>query len=281
MKRNKITFTGIDVNKELCNDALVFWITYYKPIIFENHTYEFQVSNSGQIGIKIIPEINVNINITNEKLVYFKNGEKLLKNGLFVDTIFDKLIYRSPETFHQTCDYLRYNIYKIIMDYTPLGTPLETLLNYSLLLIGGECYLYSKLIDAKHIDVYSDYESIIKDTLYNNPKACVNLVNYDTITLDNTKNYDFAILNVSKTGLGVRLCNELIKMSTHIKKFIYISCNEKSFKRDHSLLSTAFKVDNRWILKNNVDSFKVGVYLYSGGVPQRGPVPSRRSGFTS
>ena len=157
------------------------------------------------------------------------------------------------------------------MDYiplcTPLDTPLGTPLNYSLLLIGGECYLYSKLIDVKHIDVYSDYESIIKDTLYNNPNASVNLVNYDTITLDNTKNYDFAILNVSKTGLGVRLCNELIKMSTHIKKFIYISCNEKSFIRDHSLLGTAFKLDNRWILKNNVDSFKVGVYLYSGGVP--------------
>jgi hypothetical protein len=281
MKRNKIIFTGIDVNKELCNDALVFWLTYYKPIIVENHTYEFQVSNSGQIGIKIIPEINVNINITNKKLVYFKNGEKLLKNGLFVDTIFDKLIYRSPETFHQTCDYLRYNIYRTIMNYIPLGTPLETSLSTSLLLIGGECYLYSKLIDAKHIDVYSDYESIIKDTLYNNPKACVNLVNYDTITLDNTKNYDFAILNVSKSGLSIRLCNELIKMSTHIKKFIYISCNEKSFKRDHSLLSTAFKLDNRWILKNNVDSFKVGVYLYSGGVPQRGRDPSRRSGFTS
>ena len=259
-KRNKITFTGINVNKDLCNDTLIFWLTYYKPIIFENHTYEFQVSNSGQIGIHIRPEINTqNLNLENEKLVYFKNGEKILKNGLFVDTIFEKIIYRSPETFHQTCDYLRYNIYNIIMNCTPLDS--------SLLLIGGECYLYSKLIDAKNIDVYSDYESIIRDTVYNNSSACVNLVNYDTITLDTTKNYDFAILNVSKSGLGVRLCNELIKMSTHIKKFIYISCNEKSFKRDHSLLCTAFKLDNRWILKNNVDSFKVGVYLYSGGVP--------------
>lgn len=262
MKRNKITFTGINVNKEICNDTLVFWITYYKPIIFENYSYEFQVSNSGQIGIYIFPEINTqNLNLENEKLVYFKNGKKILKNGLFVDTIFDKIIYRSPETFHQTCDYFRYNIYNIIMNCTP------TLLDSSLLLIGGECYLYSKLINAKNIDVYSDYESIIRDTLYNNSSACVNLVNYDTITLDTTKNYDFAILNVSKTGLGVRLCNELLKTCTHIKKFIYISCNEKSFKRDHSLLCTAFKLDNRWILKNNVDSFKVGVYLYSGGVP--------------
>jgi len=274
-----------DINNIIskCCLPLKLWLTIYhkNEFIRPGHTYEFQVSNTYQHSVSVSPALNfLNENdldylISQYKLIYFKNGNNVIKDitgdEKFKDYYTNSLgqiipIYRSIETFHQTNESLRPTIYKLIANNN-VGTL------HNILLIGGECYLYGRLLPTtpnSNIEVYSDYQSILDDALYNMPGVKTHLIDYKTISLEYRYNnassteIDCVILNVGKSGLGEKLCSELIDRSSLIKQMWYISCNEKSFKRDNAILlsNNNFKLNNRWIIKNNQDSFQLTINLY-------------------
>jgi hypothetical protein len=254
VKRNKLVFTGrptLGITNSFLDTILR---TLYGLFDYSNK-YEFQVSNTGQIGIKIENQISDELLETFKKIdnvCYLCIAGVLYKSEYFVDKINGVSILRSPITFLQTNDEIRYRLHELIK--TMPDDNLERVL-----LVGGECYIFPKLLDTKQIDIYTDFMSIAHDSIINNPRARVEFVDYSTFRLDDI-NYDFAVLNVSKSGLGRNLALELVRIS--IFRLVYISCNKVSFKRDYAILSRKYSLINTWDYVNKIDNFVVSVYLF-------------------
>jgi len=254
ISRNKISFVGKNIPFKLCSPKLQNFLREISSEILPDINYSIQITNLDEVSIVLDGSFSIN-SILNAKI---KSQIKYLEtcDGILIDedlhSIYnDKLITRYYNTFIQTDDNIRDHIYSILTKYTA----------QNLLLIGGECYVYSKLLIAKNVDVFSDLQSICNDVTKNNKYANVNLVNYNNISLNKTTYYDFAVLNVSKTGLGKRLCSELL--NTNIKCFAYISCNERTFIIDSEILEPKFINMTRYIYKNSANSFSVTLNIFS------------------
>lgn len=149
-------------------------------------------------------------------------------------------------SFHQNDDNIRNELYKI------LGPILDKKYE-NVLLVGGECYIFGSLVNAKNIYSYSDSPSIVEDCKRNlniyGGNIETELVNYGNVTIKNIE-YDLCILNVSKKGLGKHLSSLITRLN--IKQKYYISCNEKSFFKD------GFTPLQKWEIRNPL----YGITLY-------------------
>lgn len=126
----------------------------------------------------------------------------------------------------------------------------------TIIFLGGEMYIYGKIFDnyfSKKIYI-TDTESLYEDAMLNDPcpsKSIYNLVSYkvnnflletiehlfDQTQQSNQTKFNIQILlsNISKTGLGELICNQIMIIKP--KYLILITCNYKVTLRDISMLN--------------------------------------------
>jgi hypothetical protein len=249
--RNKISFVGDKIPYYLCCSGLTSILKVLEPYFVEDANYTIQVTNLNDISITTDKSFNyLEIDFGEYTLKSLKICDSYIINNDLNSQYCDKIISRYYNTFIQTDENIRQHIYSTIMS---LGN------NYNnTLLIGGECYMYSSILKSNNTYVYSDYESICLDTIKNNSTAIVYQIDYNTITPNNTHIYDICILNVSKTGLGSHLCNEINKCN--IKQMVYISCNERTYTQDIKNLHK--KPHTRYIYTNPHNKFTISINIF-------------------
>ena len=127
----------------------------------------------------------------------------------------------------------------------------DKIVNKTAIFLGGEMYIYGKIFDYcldKKIYI-TDTESLYEDAIYNDPsnKSTYNLVSYkvkdfllNTVgqhLIQNQQIQPIHILlsNISKTGLGELICNQIMHIKP--KYLILITCNHKVTLRDINILN--------------------------------------------
>jgi hypothetical protein len=172
-------------------------------------------------------------------VVYFVINGTVIKNNKYIDIIMDTVVFRQICTFHQTDDVIKNNIYDIIF---------ENCNNYDqLICVGGEMYIFAQLLKCNKLLCYSDYKSIVDDTEFNiGTYDNVHLVDYSIFTFSTNSSNTCLIANTSKSGMGINLCNNIIR--NNIKKLVIISCNEKSFSNDYSIIMKYYSITIKKII---------------------------------
>lgn len=187
MKRNKIVFTKPESVFAICNDIL---LNYIKTHSFENKRYILQSGNG-------------NVYTEKDEFVY--------------ETICGYQIKRLFHTFHQNDDIIRDQLYPKIMElYKPVD---------NLLLIGGECYIYGKILKYEKCDIYTDFESIYLDAK-RNCDANVYLIDYKKHK--NFGKYDMCIVNI-----GIKNLIDTFSIDCII---FYISCNSNETFENYKII---------------------------------------------
>jgi hypothetical protein len=131
------------------------------------------------------------------------------------------------------------------------------------ILIGGEMYLYGKILNEFIIKktYISDTKSIIHDAMLNDPNksnSTFEYVNYSifkftsNIQLTNS----IAICNVSKNGLGTNLSEQLIINKPKI--ILSIWCSYSALEKDYKLLSKTYQLVKMFRYYTNYEVF-IGV----------------------
>ena len=146
-------------------------------------------------------------------------------------------IKRHLNSFYQTDENQRKLIHKIV--YNEFRRCTRSLNDINALFLGGEMYIYGKIFDeflSKKIYV-TDTKSLYDDAIINDPsphKSTYHLVSYNSNNII-TDGINILISNISKTGLGRLLCEQINSCS--IQYLILISCNYKVTNRDIDMLS--------------------------------------------
>lgn len=235
-QRNKITFRWTDR-------------TSISSIINPNIGSVIKILESAH-DIKLADSDILSIQSNSLNNSWIKKNESTLSRVRFYKEIIwlsDKkyIIYRNPNTFNQPDDTIRSVLYNL------LDGIINKQDNKSLTCIGGEMYIFSKILSYTSGYFYTDFPSIYDDTLLNIPKykpANISLVNYDTCTIPSPPTY-FLIANTSFNGLGANLAKQITEKGYEM--ILIISCNCKSFARDYLILSEQYQIINRFIIKTN------------------------------
>ncbi len=251
--RNKILTDIQNINNiiNIINISIKNFIQFFQ--CFENYnnlnncTLEIQ-SNLYNTGLKII-----NTNYENEignylqlynNLTYLEINNKIIINKEFIDEYNNIPIKRQFVSFHQTDDVVKKYLYEFVKNNIS-----EKINN--LVLFGGEMYIFQNLLDYNNLYAYSDYDSIIQDTLLNNKNNVeICKIDYDKFILN--KKADLIICNTSKNGIGENLTKQL-----NSDKLIIISCNKKSFYKDYCNLL------NKYNLIKCLEINNINIYLFN------------------
>ena len=255
--RNKINFNIEYLKKvqEIVNSSINNFLEYFKKfrnfenfIIFnKNINIEVQ-ANTFNISIIFDSDINndlINYLLEYPNICYFKVSNKIYKNNLFVESINDLLIYRSIKTFHQNDDTVRKYLYDFIKDN------ISSI--HDLILFGGEMYIFQNLINYENLYCYSDFSSIVEDTINNTNsknKENIKLIDYYNFTLDIYSKDSLTICNTSKHGLELNISSQI-----NSKDLIIISCNKKSFNKDYKILC------KKYIISKSLEINGITFYL--------------------
>ena len=233
--RNKIAFNWIDKNSiflyTIVNPNIINIIQFLLQYEFSNNTNITIQANDYNCGLIINTITNYNYNfillLLNFNVNYLEINNNILINNKYFDIINNIKIFRHFNTFHQCDDNIKNKVHSFILENA----------NYdNIICIGGEMYIFSKILNYKNIYCYSDYNSIVEDTIFNlNTNINIELVDYDKLILPTLNNIDCIITNTSKNGLGKKLSNTI--NNSKIENLIIISCNQKSFYRDLIILS--------------------------------------------
>ena len=230
--RNKIKFYGKDkfnilsfINKNLYN-------IINTPFFDQEAYFEIQVNKIGEWALIIIGNIDLTTLNTN-KLIYFNYNKDIIINNSFFEYIYNIKIKRSINSFHQNDDSIRYTLYNCMKKY---------LTNKNVLFVGGEAYIFGCIFNVTKCYCFSDYQSIIDDCIDNN-LSC-SLVDYNKCKLPIR---DIIVFNNGKKGLTDNLINECNK--NKYKLILIVSCNEKAFINDLSLLK--YNLQQRYIIETN------------------------------
>ncbi len=199
---------------------------------------------------------------------YYKANNPSNQNIMITERlIIDERVYtirRHLLTFTQTDDTIRTLIhnmlYKLVEKYTK-----KYLLNLNHgILIGGEMYLYGKILSEFFTNktYISDTESIVQDSKRNDPNksnSTFEYVNYNTFkfTYKISSTNSIAICNVSKNGLGANLCKQLCIANPKI--ILSIWCSYKALEKDYEILKKSYNIVNIFIYKTNYDVF-LGIF---------------------
>jgi len=239
MLRNTISFVWSDLWSDLLleknyihlitNNHIHKIIQFLKKYHFDEKTYITIQGNEYNYGLII-----KNSNITDLTEVcqmfyisFLEINDVIIYNNKYLDIIKGTIIFRNIKSFHQTDDTIKDVLYDVI---------LEECNNYEeLLCLGGEMYIFSKILNYKKIMCYSDFESIVEDTKFNLiTDTNAQLVSYDTCIFSLISYHTCAIINTGKTGMTKNICENINK--NKISKVVVISCNEKSFVKDLLML---------------------------------------------
>ncbi len=254
-QRNGITISTFDFEKsivleELNKKIIIIENLFMKNnIILENNDkINIQITNLGDwsINFSIKKDLLQNIiNFLNEdiKLKYLEINKIVIKNSYLEEIYFNKIIKRSAYSFHQNDE----NIRKIL--YTNLYKFILSIKFNEIIFIGGEMYLFGTIINSEKKYFYSDYKSIVDDTIINDINSnYVELVNYEDKKI-NIKNGDIILINNGKSGLGNNLCKKILE--NDYEWIVIISCNNKSFENDYKILNIKYKIINRFEIYTN------------------------------
>lgn len=248
-QRNGITISTFDFQKSIVLDELnnkileIENLFLLNNIILENNDkINIQITNTNDWSIifNLKNEITTNIITTlyeDIKLKYLEINKIVLKNLYLEEIYFDKIIKRSAFSFHQNDENIRKilydNIYKFVFSK-----------NFKkIIFLGGEMYLYGKIIDADQKYFYSDYKSIVDDTILNNINSkYVKLIDYADKSIK-IESGNMILVNNGKSGLGINLCQKILE--NEYEWIIIISCNNKSFENDYKILNMKYKIINK------------------------------------
>lgn len=253
-RRNKIVFVNEPI-LDVCNDDLIKFINDIQFIFSPNVTITMQVTNLGIRGIEIKGDIcDDNIIKLISLCDYLKINDKLIIEEKMIELINNQFIYRSFTTFHQNDDIIRNEVHNYF----------KKIQFNNILCVGGECYIYPKLIEHDMCCIMTDYKDIYEDAMYNKSGTYYYLVDYNTfyipiLSIDaaifNTAIFNAAIFNVAKSGLSVSMCECLNK--SNINTIFIISCNFKSHERNWSILKKTYNIITSNTIKT---SYIVSIY---------------------
>ena len=241
-----------------CVNSIQLSIIQFLHNLIEFKTLSVQITNCNDIGIEIhlnddqhiFNTIRLYIESLQLNIKYFSINETIYCNDMMVEKYYNQIIIRSPKSFHQTDDNIRNTLYDIMMQNVKKCQ--------TMYFIGGEMYLYGKIMSDKYTDgyFYSDYKSIVSDTMMNIQTSNIFLVDYKLCTLIKTDDpVAQMIINNGKTGLGTNLCNQIL--DNNINTLFIISCNQKSFCRDYQILAIKYLITAEYKISTNYS-----VYLY-------------------
>ncbi len=99
------------------------------------------------------------------------------------------------------------------------------------MLIGGECYIYGKIIKSNMTDIYTDFESILIDAKRNckdKENITFNLIDYKDYK-EFKKDYDVCIVNIGKKEMI-----DTFKIKS--KLLLYISCHQNEVFKNYKVV---------------------------------------------
>ena len=207
-------------------------------------------ANEFNIGVKI-NNLDKSIDIlilidylkSYNNMYYIEINDIVISNKLFIDTIGLHIIKRQFVTFHQNDDIVKEHLYKLIKH--------DTVDN--LILIGGEMYGYHNVIKSNNLFCYSDFDSVVNDTIYNvHPsiyKICnIIKINYDLYKFTDYDGISCMICNNGKGGLGKNITKQIITLN--INTIYIVSCNENSLKTDYNVLKNKYNIVEKYHINN-------------------------------
>lgn len=212
-----------------------------------------------KLNDKIIDTLNDKINepykimISNNNKIYINPDDTTnIYESIFIkDYKFN--ICRNVNTFYQIDKTIRTLVHNCVFNLFDIYIKN----NKNALFIGGEMYLYSKILDSflSNKYFYTNNKFIYADTIKNDTRhSQYYLIDYmkDTIEINI---YNVVIVNISKHGLRKHLCNQITKLKPEY--IIMITCNEDNLNKDIELLST-FRIIKQF---NYITNFMVQVTL--------------------
>ena len=242
---------GLDDNydRTILNDQIIFRINFLEEIGIKKfdeirstpYTWFLKLNNS-------ISDVKLEILLSDPTLVYLEISNHIIKNQLMIDIINNFTIKYNPKSFRQLDDSIKFKLYEILF---------ESVKSENLYLIGGEALFFIKLLNPKKYILYTDFESIYNDAITNlSDLNSIKLISYETDSIKLVdESYD-VILNTSKHGLGLNLCENILKLDQ--QRIIIISCNKKSFEKDMKNLSQKYKIERQIDIETN---YVVTVYF--------------------
>jgi hypothetical protein len=247
-QRNSICFNiFIIYDSKIITQQIIEKINFLKKLnfIFDKsceikvtpYTWYLKYSCSDKINDDIIK-----ILINDSTLCYLEINSDVLKSELMIDFIKDEYIEYNPKSFRQSDDSIKNKIYEILEIYVS---------DKNICFMGGEMVFLGKLLKPTNMIFYTDFESIFNDAKLNFPdNSNIHLINYNTDKIKDEINLsDILITNTSKSGIGVNISNEILRIK--YKKIIIISCNRKSFMKDYKILSKSYNIDKIFDIKTN------------------------------
>ena len=254
-QRNSLTFSDI-YDENIVNDQIKQKINFLKTkgFVFDkiceikctNYTWLFKYE-----GTVLVNEFDFLLN--DETLVYLYINGITYKNNKMIDYIHDERIYYDPQSFRQSDDSIKNELYQILKDNV-----IPNKINNKIYFIGGEMVFFAKLLKPSCFIMNTDFQSIYNDALSNFPENVdnIHLIKYTFNKLTKVdKNYTL-IANTSRNGLDKNLCKEILELE--LNRIIIISCNKKSFIRDFNYLYNKYKITKIFDLNTN---YTVSVYF--------------------
>lgn len=239
--RNKIAFKWGEKNSiiYIVNSYIANIIQFLSDYNFQSCYQLIIQANEYNCGIIINSGIDfeyiklVNNILLQFNICYLEINNNIIINNKFLDIICNNIIYRNIHTFHQTEELIK----NMVIDFVIKNGNNFT----NLICIGGEMYIFSKILKYKNLFCYSDFQSIVDDTKFNNDKFKDNiyLVDYNTVFITKIISDTCIIVNISKQGLGYNLAINI--NNTNVNNIIIISCNKNqqnsSFSKNIKLLT--------------------------------------------
>lgn len=188
----------------------------------------------------IVSDDIIRILIDDISLSYLEINKSVIRNEKMMIMIGQILIKYNPVSFRQSDDSIRYEIYSILE---------KSFLNKKIYFIGGEMVFYKALLNPSEYIMYTDYESIYTDSIFNKNFNTF-LIDYEKDTLKKVDSDYVLIANTSKSGLGKNLTTSILNL--HLERIVIISCNKKSFEKDFIMLNEKYLIENEYELKTNM-----------------------------
>lgn len=242
-RRQKISFSIVNGTPDLNRNLVAKEMLPFLPIFYnlKNGKITLITTTMDFCGVSLeTDEKTAFLGFYYNKFQYLKINGKVIRDKRLVEIYSNVLIYRHFDTFfHSTYEEATIIHHYVIRHNTEYKQRI---------FIGGEMYYYGKALGHPENQYYSDNDSIIEDTKYNNPLfADVRKIDYSTDKLSDCPPFTSVVINTGPSGLGENLCLELLRLP--IDKITIISCRERSFNRDLRILIDKFVYDS---------SFKVG-----------------------
>jgi hypothetical protein len=228
--RSLLKFNGEqldEINIYIYNDSIRKIFQFLNTINFFSKNANYEICcNEFNCSIIIIGEFNIQ-HLEYCNLTYYQINDNVIIDKKFNDWYG---ILKNSKTFTQRDDNIRKNIHSLLIKEVPV--------NSQIIFIGGEMYVYAKILNYIKGIAFTDYESIKQITEENN-QIPTYLINYDINIifphlLSNDINPNICIINVLD-GLSKNLAKQI--NSLNINKLIIISCKLKTLNSDKKLIN--------------------------------------------